>query len=77
MKGAYLGPTFSQQEIEQRLNAAGARFTSLTHDEMIAPCADALAAGEDLGWFHGRMEFVRSAPDPSWGVPGRRKCNPS
>jgi carbamoyltransferase len=57
MKGAYLGPSFSQAEIEQRLEAAGARFTTLTQNEMIARCADALAAGEALGWFQGRMEF--------------------
>jgi carbamoyltransferase len=57
MKGAYLGPSFSQAELEQRLTAAGARFTTLSQNDLVAQCADALAAGEALGWFQGRMEF--------------------
>jgi carbamoyltransferase len=57
MKGAYLGPGFSQTEIEQRLHAAGAKFTVLEEDRLIRACADALAEGKALGWFQGRMEF--------------------
>ena len=57
MQGAYLGPSFSQQEIEKRLSAAGARFTVFCQHEMIARCAEALAEGQALGWFQGRMEF--------------------
>jgi carbamoyltransferase len=57
MKGAYLGPDFSQQEIERRLIAAGAAFTTLTDEELIEASAEALADGKALGWFQGRMEF--------------------
>jgi carbamoyltransferase len=57
MKGAYLGPTFSQAECESRLRAAGARITVLDDDALIAECARALADGKALGWFQGRMEF--------------------
>ena len=57
MKGAYLGPSFSQEEIELRLHAAGARFTTLHDDQLLQRCADALAEGQALGWFQGRMEF--------------------
>ena len=57
MQGAYLGPEFSQDEIEQRLHAVGARFQTLCDCELTAKSADALAAGKALGWFQGRMEF--------------------
>src|SRR5204862_5105339 len=57
MKGAYLGPAFDQPEIERRLRAAGARFEVLEDAAMVDFCADALAAGQALGWFQGRMGF--------------------
>src|ERR1700761_7562168 len=43
MAGAFLGPEFSQGEIERRLTAAGARFTVLGEDAMIEATAKALA----------------------------------
>jgi carbamoyltransferase len=57
MKGAYLGPEFSQAEIERRLEAAGAVFTRVSDEELIKASAEALADGKALGWFQGRMEF--------------------
>jgi carbamoyltransferase len=57
MRGAYLGPAFEQPEIERRLTAAGARYTVLPDDELIAACVDALVEEKALGWFQGRMEF--------------------
>jgi len=57
MEGAYLGPAFSQAEIEQRLTAAGAVFTVLDEDNLLETCAGALAEGKALGWHQGRMEF--------------------
>ncbi len=57
MKGSYLGPQFSQADIEQRLAAAGARFTSHTEADMLERTVDALEAGHAIGWFQGRMEF--------------------
>jgi carbamoyltransferase len=57
MSGAYLGPSFSQGEIERRMSAAGAKFAVLGEDEMIATTAEALAGQEAVGWFQGRMEF--------------------
>ena len=57
MQGAYLGPEFSQAEIETVLRAAGAQFGTLEEDEMIRHVAQALAAGKAVGWFQGRMEF--------------------
>lgn len=57
MSGAYLGPEFSQAEIERRLQEIGAVFTTMPHEEMIERTADALANGKAVGWFQGRMEF--------------------
>jgi carbamoyltransferase len=57
MNGAYLGPSYSQQEIERELSASGAKFKNVTFDKLIGFAADALAAGKAVGWFQGRMEF--------------------
>jgi carbamoyltransferase len=57
MKGSYLGPEYGQREIEQRLRAAGARFTVVDDAGVISQAADALVAQRALGWFQGRMEF--------------------
>jgi len=57
MKGSYLGPEFSQADIEARLTAAGARFTVLSDEEAIERTATALTDGKAVGWFQGRMEF--------------------
>ena len=57
MRGAYLGPSYEQADIEQRLRAAGARFEVLSESAMLDACAQALAQGQALGWHQGRMEF--------------------
>ena len=57
MRGAYLGPEFAQPEIERRLTEIGARFTTLSDQELLDASACALAQEKALGWFQGRMEF--------------------
>jgi carbamoyltransferase len=57
MSGAFLGPEFSQDQIERRLTAVGARFSVLDQDEMIQATAKALSDQLAVGWFQGRMEF--------------------
>jgi carbamoyltransferase len=57
MRGSYLGPVFGQADIEQRLSAAGARFTTLSDDALIDKTAHALADEKAIGWFQGQMEF--------------------
>ena len=57
MRGAYLGPQFPQQQIEQRLAAAGARFKTVDEAELIRLVVDALVAQSAVGWYQGRMEF--------------------
>ncbi len=57
MKGSYLGPEFTQQEITERLTRCGAVFETLTEDEVVEQTAQALANGKAIGWMNGRMEF--------------------
>ena len=57
MQGAYLGPEYAQSDIETRLAKAGAKFTVLNDEAVITETAQALADGQAVGWFQGRMEF--------------------
>ncbi|GEA05706.1 hypothetical protein KUL42_04670 [Alteromonas sp. KUL42] len=57
MKGAYLGPEFTDAEIEAELTACGAEFKKLSEAEMIEEVASALADEKAVGWMQGRMEF--------------------
>lgn len=57
MNGAYLGPEFSQREIEERLGKAGAVFTAENDEALIDSVAHALIDGKAVGWMQGRMEF--------------------
>ena len=57
MKGAYLGPEFSDTDIEAELKACGAKFKKLSEIEMIEEVASALADEKAVGWMQGRMEF--------------------
>ena len=57
MSGAFLGPEFSQADIEHRLTAAGAHFSVLDEEAMVEATAKALAGQLAVGWFQGRMEF--------------------
>jgi carbamoyltransferase len=57
MKGAYLGPSYTQEDIEKRLVSAGAIFATLPDIELTDFTARALAEGNAIGWHQGRMEF--------------------
>lgn len=58
MNGSYLGPEYSQTEIEDRLESAGARYTVFADSkEMIRAAAALLADEKVVGWSQGRMEF--------------------
>jgi len=57
MAGSYLGPEYTDDEIAERLTAAGAKFARLTRDQTIEQTAQALADEKAVGWMQGRMEF--------------------
>ena len=57
MKGSFLGPEFTQKEIEEELNKIGAKFEVLNDEDLIEKAATDLSLGKAIGWFQGRMEF--------------------
>ena len=57
MAGSYLGPAYDDDEIGERLTAAGACFAHLGEDDLLNQTAGALANEKAVGWFQGRMEF--------------------
>jgi len=57
MKGSYLGPEFTDSEIEVELDACGAKFKKLSEDKLIDAVATALTDEKAIGWMQGRMEF--------------------
>lgn len=57
MKGSYLGPSYSQSDIEKRLSAAGAVYQVVSDVSLCDITAQALAEGKAVGWHQGRMEF--------------------
>ena len=57
MRGAYLGPEYSDGEIRKTLESFGAWFEEMTDDALFPFVAGKLGAENIVGWFQGRMEF--------------------
>ena len=57
MKGTYLGPEFSNEEIIQYLNQIKAPFHIENDPTLFERLAIELANGHVIGWFNGPMEF--------------------
>ena len=57
MQGSYLGPEYSQKEIEEQLDKAGAKYEIFNDEELLDKTATDLSKEEAIGWFQGRMEF--------------------
>src|SRR5260370_5714657 len=57
MKGAYLGPEFSAEEIEEYLQSVGAVYERVERNALLKRVAALLATEKVVGWFNGRMEF--------------------
>jgi carbamoyltransferase len=57
MQGSYLGPEYLQKEIEEQLDAVGAKYEILKNEELIEKTALDLSKEKVIGWFQGRMEF--------------------
>ena len=57
MKGAYLGPQFSNNEIKIFLDKKGYSYKELEDNELPEIIADLVADQKVIGWFQGRMEF--------------------
>ena len=57
MQGAFLGPDFSDEEIEAELVSCGANYKKLSEEDLIEKVAIALIEGKAIGWMQGPMEF--------------------
>ena len=58
MQGSYLGPEYSNKEIETMSKRMKAKYTHVADDnEMYKIVAEKIAQGQVIGWFQGRMEF--------------------
>ena len=57
MQGSYLGPEYSQKEIQNELDKVGAVYEIKDEEDLLNQTADDLSIGEAIGWFQGRMEF--------------------
>ncbi len=57
MRGAYLGPEYSPEEIETYLKSVGASYERLEREELLKTVAADLANEKVIGWMNGRMEF--------------------
>jgi len=57
MQGSYLGPSFTNEEIEKFLCQKEAPYQRINDDLLYDKLAQELDDGKVLGWFQGRMEF--------------------
>ncbi|MEN8907584.1 MAG: carbamoyltransferase [Clostridiales bacterium] len=57
MKGSYLGPKYSKENIKKYLNSIDANYKEYNDNELYSKLSDLLDDGNIIGWFHGRMEF--------------------
>jgi carbamoyltransferase len=57
MKGSYLGPSFTNEEIKKYLDSTGANYRRVDRHELAEHVARILADEQIVGWFQGRMEF--------------------
>ncbi len=57
MQGAFLGPEFSDADIETVLRAHGAVYERLERETLLDRVTDLLADEKIVGWVQGRMEY--------------------
>ena len=57
MQGSYLGPSFSDDEIEKKLSSLGAVYEKFSEEKMLEISAQELSQEKTIGWFQGKMEF--------------------
>jgi carbamoyltransferase len=74
MKNSYLGPEFSDSQIESGLKKANLHYRKLERKPLLEAVAEQIAAGNVVGWFQGRMEWGPACSgqsfdrSPSWSA---------
>jgi len=57
MRGSYLGPSYSTEDVESFLKAGGLEYERLAEDDLMKRVASHINDGKVIGWFQGRTEF--------------------
>jgi carbamoyltransferase len=57
LENSYLGPEFSDAQVEASLNSAGLKYRKLDRAALLDTVAARIAQGDVVGWFQGRMEW--------------------
>lgn len=57
MRDAYLGPEFTEGEMQASLDRHGVGYVRLEPEQLVEMAADEIASGKVVGWFQGRMEW--------------------
>lgn len=57
MKGAYLGPSYENDQIESDLISVGAEFIKVSDNKLLEIVVEEICKQKAVGWMQGRMEF--------------------
>ncbi len=57
MKSSYLGPEFSNSQVENFLKSKNIPYSFYEKNQLIKACANNLIEGKVVGWFQGKMEY--------------------
>ena len=57
MKGGFLGPSFSNQQIEDFLIDSKIKYDTYLDNDLFSTSAKYIEMGLAIGWFQGSMEF--------------------
>ena len=57
MNGSFLGPEYTQNQIEEELKSIGGIFETVDYEKLINQTSEHLSSEKAIGWFQGRMEF--------------------
>ena len=57
MHGSYLGPSYTEEEIQDNLDKIGATYQKFSYKKIVEKTSIDLSNGKAVGWFQGRMEF--------------------
>jgi carbamoyltransferase len=56
-KDAYLGPSYSTDEVRKYLETGGVAYTELAEEDLLEQTTQAIIDQKVIGWYQGRMEF--------------------
>ena len=57
MENSYLGPEFSDSEIQEWLNKLSINYQKMERKDLLKITAEEISKGSVVGWFQGRMEW--------------------